>query len=90
MERLRRKDTEQGVSERPLSDEQKAAIATVRQTCAARLAQEEILFRSRTQAALEFEERQKLEDLYRRDVQRLTEDRDRKIDKIRSESAPPR
>jgi hypothetical protein len=37
------------------------------------------------QGAMEFEERQKLEEGYRRDVQRLNDERDRKIDKIRSD-----
>ena len=79
MERLRQKDSEQGVTERPLTDEQKAAIAGVRQTYGARLAQEEILFRSRVQGTFEPEERQKLEEGYRRDVQRLNNERDRNV-----------
>ena len=85
MERLRRKDAEQGVTDRLLTDEQKAEIGAVRQIYAARLAQEEILFKSRTQAFIEHEERLKLEDGYRRDVQRLTDERDRKIERIRSQ-----
>lgn len=87
MERLRRKDSEQGITERPVSDEQKAAIAQIRQTYGAKLAQEDILFKSRLHGALEFEERQKLEEGYRRDVQRLTDERDRKIEKIRNDTA---
>ena len=39
MERLRQKDREAGVEERPLSDEQKAAIADARQVYQARMAE---------------------------------------------------
>ena len=86
MERLRRQDTEQGVSEHPMTDEQKAAIAAVRQTYSAKLAQEEILFKSRLPGAVDFEAHQKLEEGYRRDVQRLNDERDRKIEKIRQDT----
>lgn len=84
MERLKKKDTDEGVSERSLSDEQKREIAEVRKTYAARLAQEEILFKSKTAGLLDHDARQVLEDNYRRDVERLTHERDRKIEKIRS------
>jgi hypothetical protein len=85
MERLKKKDAEQGVSDRPLSGDQKNEIAEVRKTYAARLAQEEILFKSKMQAAMEFEARQQLQENYRRDVERLNHERDRKIERIRGE-----
>jgi hypothetical protein len=84
MERLKKKDAEQGVSERPLTEEQRNEIAEVRKTYAARLAQEEILFQSKVAGVFEFEARQALQDNYRRDVERLNHERDRKIEKIRS------
>jgi hypothetical protein len=84
MERLKKKDAEQGVSDRPLTDEQKNEIAEVRKTYAARLAQEEILFKSKLQGAPDYEARQQLQDNYRRDVERLNHERERKIEKIRS------
>ena len=56
----------------------------MRQTYAAKLAQEEILFKSKMQASVDFEERQKMEENYRRDVERLTHERDRKVEKIRA------
>ena len=84
MERLKKKDAEQGVSEQPLTDDQKTQIAEVRNTYAARLAQEEILFKSKIQSVFEHDARQTLEEQYRRDVERLAGERDRKIDKIRS------
>lgn len=84
MERLKKQDVEQGVSERSLTEDQKNEIAEVRKTYAARLAQEEILFKSKTQGHLDREARQLLEEHYRRDVERLTHERDRKIEKIRN------
>ena len=82
MERLKKKDADQGVSERTLTDEQKQAIAEIRKTYGARLAQEEILFKSKIPALVDPEARRTLEDNYRRDVERLTYERDRKIEKI--------
>ena len=85
MERLRKKDAEQGTGERSLSDEQKAEIASVRQNYTAKLAQEDILFKSRLATVREYEERRKIEDGHRREMQRLNEDRDRKIERIRNQ-----
>jgi hypothetical protein len=84
MARLKKKDADEGVSERPLSDAQKNEIAELRQTYAARLAQEEILFKSKAQGLFDSDSRRALEDNYRRDVERLNHERDRKIEKIRS------
>lgn len=83
MERLKKKDADAGVSERSLTEEQKNEIADVRKTFAAKLAQEEILFKSKTQGLLDPESRRELEEHYRRDVERLNHERDRKIEKIR-------
>ena len=87
MERLKKKDAEQGISERPLTEDQKNEIAEVRQTYGAKLAQEEILFKSKAQGYVDPESRRTLEDNYRRDVDRLTHERDRKIEKIRDRQA---
>ena len=84
MERLKKKDAEQGISDRPLTEDQKNEIAEVRKTYGAKLAQEEILFKSKLAGAFEHEARQTLQDNYRRDVERLTHERERKIEKIRS------
>ncbi len=83
MERLKKKDVEQGVSERMLTEEQKNEIADVRKTYGAKLAQEEILYKSQIAGSLEPEARRALEDNYRRDVERINHERDRKIEKIR-------
>jgi hypothetical protein len=84
MERLQRKDAEEGVSDRPFTELQRNEIAEVRKTYAARLAQEEILFKSKMQGLADYESRQQLQENYRRDVERLNHERDRKIEKIRT------
>jgi hypothetical protein len=83
MERLKKKDAEQGVSEHTLTEDQKNEIADVRKTYGAKLAQEEILYKSKTQGYVDPDARRQLEEHYRRDVERLTHERDRKIEKIR-------
>jgi hypothetical protein len=85
LERLRQKDREQGVEERPLSAEQRARIAEVRQSCEARLAEREILHHSSLRKTEDPAERETLEEQYRRDRERLGSERDRKIEKIRTE-----
>jgi len=57
----------------------------VRKTYGAKLAQEEILFKSKTRVYIEPEARREIEEHYRRDVERLNHERDRKIEKIREE-----
>ena len=84
MERLKKKDADEGVSERSLTEDQKNEIAEIRKAYAAKLAQEEILFKSKVAGVFEYEARQTLQDNYRRDVERLNHERDRKIEKIRS------
>jgi hypothetical protein len=83
MARLKKKDAEEGVSDRSLTEDQKNEIAEVRKMYGAKLAQEEILFKSKTQGYIDPEARRTLEENYRRDVERITHERDRKIEKIR-------
>src|SRR5687767_7599788 len=85
MARLKKKDVEQGVSEHALTDEQKNEIAEVRKTYAAKLAQEEILFKSKNAEFLDHDARQLLGVHYRRDIERINHERDRKIEKIRGQ-----
>lgn len=82
MARFKKQDAEAGVSDRVLTDEQKQEIAEVRKTYGAKLAQEEILFKSSAQT-MDPESRRALEENYRRDVERINHERDRKIEKIR-------
>lgn len=83
MERLRKKDQEAGVAAPPVSDAQRAAIAEARSVSEAKLAEREILFKSKMAAIREPEAREVLEQEYRRDRERITSDRDRKIEEIR-------
>jgi hypothetical protein len=84
MERLRRKDQEAGVEERPVTDEQRAAIAELRKVYEAKLAEREILHRSALRAARDPEEVAALEEQYRRDRERIVSERDRKIEDLRA------
>jgi len=84
MARLRQKDAETGETTRPLTDDQKARIAEVRQAAQAKLAQEEILLKSSLSTTWDAEARATLEAQHRRDVERIHEERDAKIEKIRS------
>jgi len=83
MARLRQKDAESGETAAALTDEQKARIADVRQTAQARLAQEDILYKSSLATTWEPEARAKLEAQHRVDVQRINDEAERKIAKIR-------
>lgn len=85
MERLRRKDQEAGVEERPLTDDQRTAIADVKKVYEARLAEREILHRSKLAATPDPEARAALEDDYRRDRQRIVSERDRKLEEARGQ-----
>src|SRR6185295_1728489 len=67
MERLRQKDKEGGVVERPLTDEQKAAIAEARRVYDAKVAEREILHRDALRKAKSAEEIQKLNEELARD-----------------------
>jgi hypothetical protein len=86
MERLRKKDREEGVKEHTVTAAQREAIAEARQVAEARLAEREILHASKMRGALEPEAQATLEQEYRRDRERIVSDRDRKIDEIRRKS----
>jgi hypothetical protein len=83
MERLRQKDQEGGVVERPLSDAQKAAIAEARRVYEAKMAEREILHRDALRKAKTQEEIAKLGEELAQDRDRFARDRDRKIKEIR-------
>jgi hypothetical protein len=83
MERLRKQDREAGIEERAVTDEQKAAIAEVRQVYEAKLAEREILHRANLRKAADPAAFEVLEEEYRRDRERIASERDRKIDAAR-------
>lgn len=83
MERLRRKDAESGVEERAFSDEQKAEIAEIKRVYAAKIAEAEILHKSKLMATFEPEARALLEQGHRRDLERLRDEQERKLQRVR-------
>ncbi len=85
MARLKQKDAERGETEQPLTADQKARIADVRQATQAKLAQENILFQSSLAKTWDPEARARLEAEHRMDLQRIQEEEERKIKKIRTD-----
>jgi hypothetical protein len=85
MERFRGKETEQA---RPLTDAQKAVIGEARQVYQARAAEREILHQAALRKAGSREEVEQLNEAYRRDMERLASDRDRKIAEVKGEKPP--
>ncbi len=85
MERLRQRDAEAGgdTAGQPLSDEQKAAIAVARRDYEAKVAEAEILMRSKLAATIDLEGRREIEANHRRDLGQFASSRDRKIAAIR-------
>src|SRR5262245_36090502 len=84
MERLKKKDAEEGVESRPLTETQKAAIAEARNFYESKLAEAEVLHHSKLRATFDPTDRATLEQEYRRDRERLTSERDAKVARIRS------
>ena len=85
MERLRKKDAEEGVTARPMTDEQKAALAEVRSVYEAKLAEQEILQQASMNSRLAADpaELEEIGRQFRRERERLTSERDARLEKIR-------
>jgi len=88
MERLRKRDAETGVVAQPLTDEQKAAIAEIRNFYEAKLAEQDVLQQSRLRRTFDPAERETIEAEIRRDHERLATERDAKIEKVRRGESP--
>ena len=84
MERLRKKDADAGITQQTLTDAQKAAIAEIRSFYDAKLAEAEVLFQGQMRALFDPEARLAREEEYRRDYERLTTERDARIEKART------
>ena len=84
MERFKKQDAAAGIEPKALSADQKAAVAEIRSFYQAKLAEVEILYQGRLHATPDPAERATLEEEYRRDRERLTSERDAKIEKLRS------
>jgi hypothetical protein len=84
MERLRKKDEEAGVERRPVTAAQKAAIAEIRNFYESKLAEVEVLHQGKMRTLVDPAERAARDEEYRRDRERLSSERDAKIDRARS------
>lgn len=80
MERLRKKDAQDGVVPVVLTDEQKAAIAEVRSVYQAKLAHAEVMHRDALVGAVD---PVLIEEQYQRDRERFISEREAKIARIR-------
>jgi hypothetical protein len=85
MERFKKSDAEAGITRRPLSDAQKAAIGEIRNFYESKLAEAELLHSDRLRALVDPAERATREEEYRRDRERLANERDAKIEKVRAQ-----
>jgi hypothetical protein len=85
MERLRKKDADAGIEHKPLTDEQRAAIAEARSVFEARVAERRIMHQSQTAALFDPQELEARREELLRDLAQLESERDAKIRKIRGE-----
>jgi len=85
MERLRKKDAEDGVTVTPMTDQQKAAIAEVRNLYDSKIAEQNILQQSAMKHLLAADpaETEEVGRRFRRERERLASERDAKVEKIR-------
>lgn len=83
MERLAKKDADAGISAKPVSDEQKAAIAEIRNFYEAKIAELEVLHQSKMNATFDPAEREVLAQQYHRERDHFNSERDFKIEKLR-------
>ncbi len=85
LERLQQKDRVAGVEQQLLSEGQRSRIAELRRVYEAKLAEREILHQaSLRKTGGEPEAVEQLQQEYRRDRERITSERDRKIEGVRS------
>jgi hypothetical protein len=83
MERLRKKDAEEGIERKPVTDAQRASIAEVRNFYESKLAEIDVLHQGRMRTLMEPEAREVAEQEFRRERERLAGERDAKVEKIR-------
>ena len=83
MERLRKDDQDAGVERLPVTEAQKAAIAELRNFYEAKIAELEILHQDQLRMIEDPDELVLREEKYRRDRERLSSERDARIEKAR-------
>ena len=85
MERLRKKDADEGVTTQPLTDQQRAAIAEVRSLYDAKIAEQDILQQSAMKNLIGADpaEVEEVGRRFRRERERLASERDSKVEALR-------
>ena len=83
MERLRKKDQDEGVTVVPLTEPQRAQIAEIRNFYEAKIAELKVLHESTMRRSVDIAERETLDQQHRRELEHLSSARDSKIEKIR-------
>ena len=85
MERLKKKDAEEGVTARPMTDQQKRAIMEVRSLYDSKSAEQDILQQSAMKhlASADPAAFEEIGRRFRRERERLASEKDAKIEKIR-------
>jgi hypothetical protein len=86
MERLKKKDAEAGIEAKPLSDEQRKAIAEARSLYESKVAERRIMHQSAMLTTFDPAAAEEREAEFRRDLERFATDRDRRIKEIRDRS----
>jgi len=84
MERFRKKDADAGVQHKPLTEAQRANIAEIRSFYQAKIAELEILHQGKLRGLMDPAERELLDEAYRRERERLANERDAKVEKART------
>lgn len=85
MERLKQKDADAGVTEKHLTDEQRAKIAEARNVFESRVAQRRIMHQSETSSVFDPAALETAHDELRRDLGQFESDLNAKIKAIRGE-----
>ena len=85
MERLRKKDADEGVTTRPMTDQQRDAIAEVRSLYDSKIAEQNVLQDAALKRPLSADPSAVDEVMrqFRRERERLASERDAKVEKIR-------
>lgn len=85
MERFKKSDADAGIERTPVTEAQKAAIAEVRNFYAAKIAELEVLHQGTMRTTADPGERAARDEEYRRDRERISSERDAKIEKARAQ-----
>lgn len=85
MERLKKKDAEAGIEQKPLTEEQKKQIAEARSIYDARVAERRIMHQSKVASIFDPQELALAQEELRRDLAQFESDRDARIRRIKGD-----